>query len=143
VDFHCDEPSFVTRGDAISAGTFWYGSKMEEWANAWERYCTGGEGNYMVCAMEGTGTLQVLDVFGSSGAGKSAARLVLRMISNFDREAPGSTVAESLRGMVFGNYPAYLPTLEAAEVVGDRIVREIVEQLGEREGACQIDGNKG
>jgi purine nucleoside permease len=52
-------PSFATRGDAISAGTFWYGSKMEESANAWVRYCTGGEGNYMVCAMKDTGTLRV------------------------------------------------------------------------------------
>jgi len=33
---------------------------------------------------------------------------------------------------VFGNYSAYLPALEAAEIVGDRVVREIVEHWGER-----------
>jgi purine nucleoside permease len=59
--------------------------------------------------------------------------LVLRTVSNYDREAPGSTAAESLKGMVFGNYSAYLPALEAAEVVGDRVVRDIVEHWEERE----------
>src|ERR1700676_5141844 len=43
---------FVTKGDTLSASTFWHGSKMEEWANAWTRYFTGGQGNYMVAAME-------------------------------------------------------------------------------------------
>src|SRR5262249_41814076 len=50
------KPPFVTRGDTISASTFWHGSKMDEWANEWTRYYTGGAGNYMVAAMEDTGT---------------------------------------------------------------------------------------
>jgi purine nucleoside permease len=53
-------PSFVTRGEAISAGTFWRGSKMDDLANPWVRYYTAGEGDYMVCAMEDAGTLQAL-----------------------------------------------------------------------------------
>jgi purine nucleoside permease len=35
--------------------------------------------------------------------------------------------------MVFGNYSAYLPALEAAQSVGDKVVREIVEHWEERE----------
>src|SRR5271170_5987167 len=34
------KPPFVTRGDTLSASTFWHGSKFDEWANAWTRYYT-------------------------------------------------------------------------------------------------------
>jgi purine nucleoside permease len=128
------KPPFVTRGDTISAGTFWHGSKMDEWANEWTKYYTGGAGNYMVSAMEDTGTLQALTFLDQAGLVDLHRVLVLRTISNYDREAPGSTAAESLKEMVFGNYSAYLPALEVAEVVGDRMVRDIVEHWSEREG---------
>jgi purine nucleoside permease len=29
------KPPFVTRGDTLSSSTFWHGTKMNEWANAW------------------------------------------------------------------------------------------------------------
>jgi len=48
-------------------------------------------------------------------------------VSNYDREAPGSTPAESLKGLVTGSYSAYMPALEAAETVGDRVVRYLVQ----------------
>jgi len=38
------KPPFVTRGDAMSSSTFWHGTRMDEWANAWTRYFTGGHG---------------------------------------------------------------------------------------------------
>ncbi len=129
------KPPFVTRGDTLSAGTFWHGSKMDEWANAWTRYYTGGKGNYMVAAMEDTGTLQALTFLSQAGRVDLQRVLVLRTVSNYDREAPGTSAAESLKGMVFGNYSAYLPALEAAEVVGDRVVRDIVEHWADRESA--------
>jgi len=128
------KPPFVTRGDTISAGTFWHGSKMDEWANEWTKYYTGGKGNYMVSAMEDTGTLQSLTFLDRAGRVDLRRVLVLRTVSNYDREAPGTSAAESLQGMVFGNYSAYLPALEAAEIVGDKVVRDIVEHWSEREG---------
>jgi purine nucleoside permease len=124
---------FVTRGDALSASTFWHGSKMNEWANAWTRYYTGGKGNYMVAAMEDTGTLQSLTFLSKAGRVDLQRVLVLRTVSNYDREAPGTSAAESLKTMVFGNYSAYLPALEAAEIVGDKVVTDIVEHWAERE----------
>jgi purine nucleoside permease len=35
--------------------------------------------------------------------------------------------------MVSGNYSAYLPALEAAQIVGDKVVRDIVEHWADRE----------
>ena len=126
------KPPLVARGDDISASTFWHGSKMDEWANAWTKYYTAGKGNYVVCAMEDSGTLQALTFLNHAGRVDLQRVLVLRTVSNFDQEPPGTEAADSLKSMVFGNYSAYLPALEAAETVGDTVVRDIVEHWSER-----------
>jgi purine nucleoside permease len=127
------KPPFVARGDILSASTFWHGSKMDEWANQWTRYYTGGRGNYMVSAMEDSGTMQALTFLSQAHRVDLQRVLVLRTISNYDREAPGTSAAESLREMVSGNYSAYMPALEAAQAVGDKVVRNLVEHWAERE----------
>ncbi|MGD0566915.1 MAG: purine nucleoside permease [Candidatus Sulfotelmatobacter sp.] len=127
------KPPFVARGDTLSASTFWHGSRMEDWANAWTRYYTGGKGNYMVAAMEDSGTLQALTFLSRAGRVDLQRVLVLRSVSNYDREPPGMPVAESLKEMVSGNYSAYMPALEAAQIVGDKVVRDIVDHWGDRE----------
>jgi purine nucleoside permease len=127
------KPPFVARGDTLSSSTFWHGSKMDEWANAWTSYYTGGKGNYMVAAMEDSGTLQALTFLSQAGRVDLQRVLVLRTVSNYDREAPGLPAAESLQEMVSGNYSAYMPALEAAQIVGDKVVRDIVKNWAERE----------
>jgi purine nucleoside permease len=129
------KPPFIARGDDVSASTFWHGSKMDEWANAWTKYYTGGKGNYVMCAMEDSGTLQALTFLNHAGRVDLARVLVLRTVSNFDEEPPGVEAADSLKSMVFGNYSAYLPAVEAAEIVGDKVVRNIVENWKQRAGA--------
>ena len=128
------KPPFVTRGDTMSSGTFWHGTRMEEWANEWTRYYTGGKGNYMIAGMEDSGTLQALTFLDQAGRADLKRVLVLRTVSNYDREAPGSTPAESLKAGVTGRkYSGILPALEAAETVGDQVVRDIVTHWAERE----------
>jgi purine nucleoside permease len=127
------KPPFVARGDTLSASTFWHGSKMDEWANAWTRYFTGSKGNYMTSAMEDSGTMQSLTFLSQAGRMDLQRVLMLRTVSNFDREPPGSTAAESLAQISSGNYSAYLPALEAAQSVGDKVVRDIVEHWTVRE----------
>src|SRR5713226_9584148 len=127
------KPPFVARGDTLSSSTFWHGSKMDEWANAWARYYTSGKGNYMVSAMEDSGTMQALTFLSQAGRVDLQRVLVLRTVSNYDREAPGTTAPDSLKAMASGNYSAYMPALEAAESVGDKVVRDIVEHWADRE----------
>jgi purine nucleoside permease len=129
------KPPFVARGDVMAASTFWHGSKMDEWANEWTRYYTGGKGNYMVAGMEDSGTLQALTFLNAAERVDLHRVLVLRTVSNYDREAPGVAAAESLQEMVSGNYSAYMPALEAAQIVGDKVVRDLVEHWAERESA--------
>jgi purine nucleoside permease len=127
------KPPFITRGDDICSSTFWHGALMNEWANAWASYYTEGKGNYMISAMEDTGTLQALTLLNNAGRVDIRRVLVLRTVSNYDRQAPGSTAAASLNDMTGYNYSAYLPALEAAQTVGDKVVRDIVENWSERE----------
>ena len=126
-------PPFVTRGDALSGMRFWHGTLLDQWANAWTKYFTRGEGNFMVTAMEDTGTLQALTLLDHAGRADLQRVLVLRTVSNYDREAPGATAAESLKQLADGNYAAFNESLEAAERVGDNVVRDIVEHWAERE----------
>jgi purine nucleoside permease len=134
IDFpNAMRPPFVTRGDTMSGGTFWHGKRMDEWANEWTKYYTGGQGNFMVAAMEDSGTMQALTFLDQAGRVDLKRVLVLRTVSNFDREPPGEMSAETLAGMARGHYPAFLPSLEAAERVGDKVVRDIVEHWSERE----------
>jgi purine nucleoside permease len=125
------KPPFVTRGDTISSSTFWHGTRMDAWANAWARYFSGG--NYMISAMEDTGTMQALTFLSNAGRADLKRVLVLRTVSNYDREAPGSTAAESLKSLVAGNYSAYLPALEAAQIVGGKVVRQLVDHWADCE----------
>jgi len=119
-------PPCVAEGDDISASTFWHGKLMDEWANAWVRYYTRGEGNFVVSGMEDTGTLQSLTFLAHAGRVDVKRILVLRTVSNYDQQPSGLTAAESLAEQKVGRYGAYLPALEAAYAVGYSVVDAIV-----------------
>jgi len=125
------KPPFVTRGDTMSSSTFWHGEKMDEWANAWTKYFTAGKGNFMIAGMEDTGTLQSLTFLAKAGSADLRRVLVLRTVSNFDRQPPGASAVDNLKSMVSGSYSAYLPSLEAAQIIGDKVVRYLVEHWKE------------
>jgi purine nucleoside permease len=129
---NAQKPPFVARGDAMSGSTFWHGTLMDRWANAWDAYFTEGKGNFTVTAMEDTGTMQALTFLAAARRVDLQRVLVLRTVSNFTREAPGETPADSLKSMAAGNYPAFRESVEAAETVGDKVVRDIVAHWDER-----------
>ena len=128
---NAQRPPFVTRGDTISSSTFWHGTRMDTWANQWVQYFTGGKGNFLIAGMEDTGTMQALTFLSHAGRVDLRRVLVLRTVSNYDREAPGTTAAESLKGLVGGVYSAYMPALEAAHSVGAAVVHYIVQHWTE------------
>ena len=87
----------------------------------------------MVAAMEDSGTMQALTFLSQAGRVDLQRVLVLRTVSNYDREPPGTSVADSLKVLVSGNYSAYFPALEAAQIVGGKVVRDIVDHWPARE----------
>ena len=121
---------FVLKGDTLSAGTFWHGKLMSDWANDWVAYHTAGKGNYVTCAMEDTGTLQSLTFLSKVGRVDLRRVLVLRTASNFDQQRPGITATESLAETKVGTYTAFIPSLESAFRVGRVVVDELVKGWG-------------
>ena len=126
-------PPFVLKGDEISSSTFWHGRKMDEWANAWVSYYTGGAGNMVTTGMEDTGTLQSLTFLARAGRVDLRRVLVLRAVSNYDQQRPGATAAESLSEQKIGKYGAYLPSLEAAYAAGHVVVDALVKDWAKYE----------
>jgi purine nucleoside permease len=121
-----DKPPFVTMGDEVSSSRYWHGKLFDAWAAEWMRYFTNGQGEFVTTAMEDTGTLQSLEYLANAGRIDGKRILVLRTVSNFDRQPRGMTAAESLATQRIGKYSGYLPSLEAAYTVGHVVVHELL-----------------
>jgi len=128
------KPPFVTMGDEISSSTYWHGKLMDAWATEWVRYFTGGQGELATTAMEDTGTFQSLTYLARAGRVDINRAMVLRAVSNFDRQPRGVSAAESLAKQRIGAYAAYLPALEAAYRVGHAVVDELIGHWPQYEG---------
>lgn len=119
-------PPAVTMGDEISSSTYWHGRSLDAWATQWVSYFTDGQGQFVTTAMEDTGTLQSLKNLANAGRVNWHRIMVLRAVSNFDRQPRGMSAAESLAHQRVGTYSAYLPSLEAAYTVGHVVVNELI-----------------
>lgn len=119
-------PPFVLKGDAMASSTFWHGRQLNRWANEWLRYYTDGRANYVMTAMEDTGTLRALELL--HGADRVDARrvLVLRTASNYDSQWAGASAVDSLNSEKPGHLSGLLPSIEAAHRVGSRVVHALV-----------------
>lgn len=129
---NAQKPPFVLKGDQLAAMTYWHGEKLNQWANDWTKYWTGGAGNFVTSAMEDTGSLQSLSFLAKAGKADLDRVLVLRTASNYTRQYPGVTAAESLAGEKLRDkgYTAYIPALESAYLVGSKVVNKILDQAG-------------
>jgi purine nucleoside permease len=119
-------PPFVTMGDEVSSSRYWHGKLFDAWAAQWMRYFTRDLGEFVTTAMEDTGTLQSLEYLANANRVDGKRILVLRTVSNFDRQPRGMTAAESLATQRIGKYSGYLPSLEAAYTVGHVVVQELL-----------------
>jgi purine nucleoside permease len=119
-------PPHVMLGDEISSSTYWHGNLLDAWAAQWVSYFTGGQGQFATTAMEDTGTLLSLRNLARAGRVDWQRVLVLRTVSNYDRQPRGMSAADSLAHQRIGTYSAYLPSLEAAYAVGHTVVNELL-----------------
>jgi purine nucleoside permease len=131
-------PPFVALGDEISSSTFWHGKLMDAWAAQWVPYFTGGQGEFATTAMEDTGTLQSLTYLAPAGRLDLKRVMVLRTVSNYDRQPQGLSAAESLAKQRIGAYAAYLPALESAYQVGHVVVQELLAHWPQYNGVIPV-----
>jgi len=85
--------------------------------------------------MEDTGTLQSLEYLANAGRVDGKRVMVLRTVSNFDRQPRQMTAAESLATQRIGKYSGYLPSLEAAYTVGHVVVKDLLTHWPQYEWA--------
>lgn len=121
------KPPFVLKGDHLAAMTFWHGALLNEWANDWVKYFSGGEGEFVTSAMEDTGTYSSLERLTNAGKADVSRMLVLRTASNFAMQHEGISAYQSLSGEKKGGYSAFIPSLEAAYRVGKPVIDFIVD----------------
>ena len=127
-------PPQVLLGDEVSGSTYWHGKLMDQWAAQWMSYFTDGKGKFATTAMEDTGTLQSLEYLAKTGKVDWQRVLVLRTVSNYDRQPKGIDAATSLASQRIGQYGAYLPSLEAAYSVGHTVVAELLKNWSSYQG---------
>ncbi len=135
------KPPSVTKGSEISASTYWHGKILDQWANAWVAYYTGGNGSYVTSAMEDSGTLQSLTFLGKAGKVDYSRVMVLRTVSNFDQQRPGVSAADSLAEQRVSKYGGYMASLEGAYAVGHVVVDQLVQNWSKYRDHSPADSN--
>ena len=126
-----EQPPAVLLGDEVSSSTYWHGKLSDAWAAEWMRYFTDDKGQFATTAMEDTGTLQSLRGLANAGRVDWNRILVLRTVSNYDRQPRGMSAVDSLAHQRIGSYSAYLPSLENAYTVGHAVVQEFLSHWPE------------
>lgn len=117
----------VQRGDVMSSSTYYHGRKLSEWARAWIKYQTGGQGSYATTGMEDSGTLYSLTELARAGRVDANRVLVLRTASNFDQQPANEPLADEAFASKIASYSALQPALENAWRVGRVVVDALVQ----------------
>ncbi len=115
---------FVTRGETLSASTYWHGEKLNEWANDWLRAYGGESANFMTSNMEDSGTLTALHRLAREDYVDAERVLVLRTVSNYTMPPTGRSAAWSTTA----DYPDNgLGALDTAQRVGQKVVDALLQ----------------
>lgn len=117
------KPPFVTIGDTMSSSTYFHGDLMTRWANDWMKLQAGSDANFMMSAMEDSGTLTALRRLSRAQRIDMSRVMVLRTASNFSAQPPGKDAAWSTTA----EYPEKgRPAIEAAYQVGNIVVQQLI-----------------
>lgn len=115
-------PPQVSICDTLSSDTYWHGTRMAAAMATQVAVVSDGKARVCTTQMEDNATLTALKRGAEAGRLDFRRIAVLRTGSNFDREAPGQDVAESLHATSGG----FLPATTNAYRVADALARTIV-----------------
>lgn len=120
------KPPQVMVGDTLSSETFWVGAKMNGWAERWVKYWTDNQGQFATTAEEDIGLMQALSTQAKAGRVDINRVLILRAASNYDMPPPGESAAALLKEEADETgFSGFIPSLDAAWLVGSTVVREL------------------
>jgi purine nucleoside permease len=115
-------PPQVSICDTISSDTWWHGARLGAAMEAYAKLVTDGEANPCTTQQEDNATLTALERGAEANLVDFNRIAILRTASNFDREAPGQSAADSLRARSGG----YLPSVTNAYRVCAKLAHAIV-----------------
>jgi len=115
-------PPQVSICDTISSDTWWHGARLGAAMEAYAKLVTDGKADPCTTQQEDNATLTALERGAEANLVDFNRIAILRTASNFDREAPGQSAADSLRARSGG----YLPSVTNAYRVCAKLANAIV-----------------
>ena len=116
-------PPQVSICDTISSDTWWHGARLAAAMEAYAKLVTDGAANPCTTQQEDNATVTALKRGAEANRLDFSRVAILRAASNFDREAPGQSAAESLAARSGG----YLPSVANAHRVAATLAHAIVD----------------
>jgi purine nucleoside permease len=121
------KPPFVLEGDGLMSARFWYGPRMNDWAERWTDYYTGGKGRFAMSAEEDAGVMQGLTQLAGAGRVDLRRVLILRSGSDYTVGPPGMDTAAFMASEVKADYPGSGPALAALYAVAAPVARFLAD----------------
>ena len=115
-------PPQVSICDTLSSDTYWHGSRMAAAMATQVAVVSNGKARVCTTQMEDNATLTALTRGAEAGRIDLRRVALLRTGSNFDREAPGQSVAESLHAKSGGFVPATTNAYRVANALAQAII---------------------
>lgn len=120
-------PPFVLEGEGLMSARTWYGDKLNDWAERWVSYWTGGEGVFAMSAEEDTGIMQALTFLARAHRADLDRVLILRAASDYTIGPPGLTAAGFLARETHEGFPADKEALDDLYAVASPVARALAD----------------
>ena len=120
-------PPFVLEGEGLMSARTWYGERLNDWAERWVSYWTGGRGVFVMSAEEDTGIMQALTFLAQDGRVRLDRVLILRAASDYTVAPPGMTAAAFLAKEAAEGFPANRQALGALYAVAAPIAQTLAQ----------------
>jgi purine nucleoside permease len=120
-------PPFVLEGEGLMSARTWYGAQLNDWAERWVPYWTGGKGVFAMSAEEDTGIMQALTYLAHGGRVKLDRVLILRAGSDYSVGPAGMSGAAFLAKETHEGFPATPQALDALYAVASPVARTLAE----------------
>jgi purine nucleoside permease len=119
------KPPFVLEGEGLMSARNWYGPRLNEWAERWVDYWTGGKGVFAMSAEEDTGIMQALTFLARGGRTDLNRVLILRAGSDYTIEPDGVTAAQFLAKETKEGFPATPEALDSLYAAASPVARAL------------------
>ncbi|QUD89388.1 purine-nucleoside phosphorylase [Phenylobacterium montanum] len=120
-------PPFVLEGEGLMSARTWYGARMNDWAERWVDYWTGGKGQFAMSAEEDTGIMQALTFLARDRRVRLDRVLILRAASDYTVQPPGVTAADFVAQEASAGFPAEPQALDSLYRVGEPVARALAD----------------